>query len=340
VTCPSLTVAKSHTFDALERDWTPLLSKSSSNTIFLTADWQQIWWKLAGEGELDVIFVRAGDELIGIAPLVRVGNRWELAGGAEIADFLDVIAAPAHCDDVACAVLDYLCQRGGTVELRNLRPASVGATALLAEARRRGINVVVDQEDVSPKVDLPEDWESYLARLSKKDRHELRRKLRRLMGAGDVRYYVARDPVTRRADVDDFLRLHRLSADEKAAFMTPRMETFFRGLVNEFAPRGWLRLYFLEVDRVRVASVILFDYDGEFLLYNSGYDPAYAHLSVGLLLKAFCLRDAIDERRRVFDFLQGSEPYKYDLGAVDVPILRLRLDLGSPDGIAGGNHRV
>jgi CelD/BcsL family acetyltransferase involved in cellulose biosynthesis len=340
VTCPSLTVAQSHTFEALERDWTSLLSTSSANTIFLTADWQRTWWKLAGEGELDLVSVRAGDELVGIAPLIHVDNRWEFAGGAEIADFLDVIAAPSHCDDVACAVLDHLGQRGGAVELRNLRPGSVGATALLAEARRRGIDVEIDQEDVSPRVELPEDWESYLSRLSKKDRHELRRKLRRLMSAGDVRYYVARDPAKRQADVDDFLRLHRLSADEKAAFMTTRMETFFRGLVDEFAPKEWLRLYFLEVDRVRVASVILFDYEGEFLLYNSGYDPAYAHLSVGLLLKAFCLRDAIDERRRVFDFLQGNEPYKYDLGAVDVPILRMRLDLGSPLGMAGGNHRV
>jgi CelD/BcsL family acetyltransferase involved in cellulose biosynthesis len=335
-----LTVSESDTFDALGRDWTNLLSKSSSNTIFLTAEWQKTWWKIAGEGELVLLFVHAGSELIGVAPLIRIDHRWEFAGGAEVADFLDVIAMPSHSQDVACAVLDYLCRRGGTVELRNLRPGSVGATAVLAEARRRGLRVEVDQEDVSPKVDLPPDWDTYLQTLTKKDRHELRRKLRRLHSAGDIRHYVARDPATRQVDVDDFLRLHRLSADEKAAFMTPRMEAFFRGLVDEFAPRDWLRLYFLEVDRVRVASVILFDYDGNFLLYNSGYNPAYAHLSVGLLLKAFCLRDAIEEGRRAFDFLQGNEPYKYDLGAVEVPILRLRLDLGSPDGHVGGNHRV
>jgi CelD/BcsL family acetyltransferase involved in cellulose biosynthesis len=137
------------------------------------------------------------------------------------------------------------------------------------------------------------------------------------------------DPATQATDVADFLALHRLSAENKAAFMTSDMERFFRGIVDEFAPRGTLRLYFLTIDNIRVASVTLFDYRGEFLLYNSGYDPAYAHLSVGLLLKAFCIRDAISEGRRGFDFLQGNEPYKYDLGATDVPILRMRVEFGA-----------
>jgi CelD/BcsL family acetyltransferase involved in cellulose biosynthesis len=334
-------VSSTARFDALAPEWSNLLARCGCDTIFLTADWQRIWWTHVGEGELALIQVRAGDELVGIAPLVRADGVWGFAGGVEVADFLDVIALEAHRVDVADAVLEFLWRQGGRVELRNLRPDSLGATLLPGLAERRGLVPTLEREDVSPKVDLPVDWEAYLQQLSKKDRHELRRKLRRLMSAGDVRYFVASDAATRAADVEDFLRLHRHSADEKAAFMTQRMATFFRALVDEFVPRGWLRLYFLEIDGVRAAAVILFDYGGDFLLYNSGYDPAFAHLSAGLLLKAFCLRDAIAERRRIFDFLQGDEPYKYDLGAIDVPILRLRLDLSSRNGNCGqGNHRV
>jgi CelD/BcsL family acetyltransferase involved in cellulose biosynthesis len=322
-------------FEELASDWSKLLARCACDTIFLTPEWQRLWWTYAGEGDLALVSVWAGDELVGIAPLVYSGGAWGFAGGVEVADFLDVIALDAHRADVADAVLEYLQRQGGRVELRNLRPTSLGATLIAALAELRGLAPILEREDVSPKVDLPTDWETYLQLLSKKDRHELRRKLRRLTSAGDVRYYVANDPATRAADVEAFLRLHRHSADEKAAFMTDRMATFFHALVHEFAPRGWLRLYFLEIDGVRVASVILFDYGGDYMLYNSGYDPAFAQLSAGLLLKALCLRDAIAERRRVFDFLQGDEPYKYDLGAVDVPILRLRLDLGSRDATAG-----
>ncbi len=327
---PTLAIRRLDSFASLDRAWKSLLGQCPADTIFLTWDWQRLWWEKCGDGELHLVTVEADDEVVGIAPLVRAEGRWGFAGGVEVADFLDVLAVPSQASHVASVVLDYLEQLGGEVELRNLRPDSLGATLLFGEARRRGIDAALEQEDVSPRVELPGDWESYLQGLTKKDRHELRRKTRRLLSSGNVWYGVAKDPATRDRDVDDFIRLHRLSAPEKASFMTPAMAAFFHALVDEFAPSGMLRLYFLEIDGVRVATVVLFDYGGDFLLYNSGYDPASSHLSTGLLLKAFCLRDAIEEGRRVFDFLQGNEPYKYDLGASDVPIYRLRMSVGAP----------
>jgi CelD/BcsL family acetyltransferase involved in cellulose biosynthesis len=46
-------------------------------------------------------------------------------------------------------------------------------------------------------------------------------------------------------------------------------------------------------------------------------------LSVGLLNKALCIREAIEEGRRAFDFLRGSERYKYDLGGTDRLLYRI-----------------
>ena len=62
------------------------------------------------------------------------------------------------------------------------------------------------------------------------------------------------------------------------------------------------------------ASSICFDYGSTRLLYNSGHDPDLRYYSVGLLLNALCLRDAIDQGKAYFDFLRGSESYKYHLG--------------------------
>jgi CelD/BcsL family acetyltransferase involved in cellulose biosynthesis len=327
-----LRVIRHDSFAGLQADWQALLQKFPGDTVFLTWDWQQLWWQHNREGELHLLTVQQGDQLLGIAPLLRQGERWGFAGGVEVADFLDIIAAPEHQPAVAEAVLDYLQDRGGQLQLRNLRPDSVGATTFLSEARRRGLATSLEPEDVSPRVDLPPSWDAYVQSLSKKDRHELRRKLRRLDSSGNVHAAWLAQPTA--ADVNEFLRFMRESAEAKAHFLTADMEEFFRAVVEEFAPRGWLRLYFLSIDNLRVASVILFDYGNEFLLYNSGYDPAYGHLAVGLLLKAFTIEDAIKAGRQVFDFLQGNEPYKYDLGARDVPILQLRVDLGaSPNGM-------
>jgi CelD/BcsL family acetyltransferase involved in cellulose biosynthesis len=80
------------------------------------------------------------------------------------------------------------------------------------------------------------------------------------------------------------------------------------------AQLGLLRLYFLELDGKPVATSLCFDYASSRLLYNSGYDLEYGYYSVGLLLNALCLREAIEQEISYFDFLRGSETYKQHLG--------------------------
>ena len=80
-----------------------------------------------------------------------------------------------------------------------------------------------------------------------------------------------------------------------------------------------------ELDGVRVAACINFDYGDSYLLYNSGYDPAYSQLSVGFVNKAWSIKDAIESGKRTFDFLRGTERYKYDLGAEDRSIYTIRI---------------
>ena len=75
-----------------------------------------------------------------------------------------------------------------------------------------------------------------------------------------------------------------------------------------------LRLFFLELEGRPVATSLCFDYDSSRLLYNSGYDPEFSYYSVGLLLDALCLREAIEQKLGYFDFLRGDEPYKAHLG--------------------------
>ena len=99
--------------------------------------------------------------------------------------------------------------------------------------------------------------------------------------------------------------------------MTEARERFFTELMETAAARGRLKLSMLEFDGVRVAACISFDYEDSYLLYNSGYDPAYSQLSVGFVNKAWTIKDAIESGKRTFDFLRGIERYKYDLGAED-----------------------
>jgi len=309
---------REESFASLEEEWQRLLPHCSSDNIFLTPQWQKVWWQEFGQGnELLLMSVRSGSELIGIAPLMSRGGTVYFLGDHEICDCLDFAAVRGEESQIYKAVLDYLAPLDWrSLDLHSLSSESPTLSLFTALAKSSDYSVKVKEEDVCPVLDLPATWEEYLAQLTKKDRHELRRRLRRL-SQKEFCYYVADDGACLAEDMEDFLSLHKKSGEAKDRFMTPRMSRFFRNMASCFMEQGYLRLFFLEVDGVRVATAMCFDYRDEILLYNSGYDPDYASLSVGLLLKVFCIKEAIARGKRRFDFLRGAEPYKYDLGGQD-----------------------
>jgi CelD/BcsL family acetyltransferase involved in cellulose biosynthesis len=190
--------------------------------------------------------------------------------------------------------------------------------------RERGLSCSIEEMDRAPFVSLPGSFEEYLERLGGKERHELRRKMRR---AGELlpglAFRVTRTPGELANDLPSFVELHRKSHPAKEAFMDGAMATFFREVAEGFLASGGLRLAFLSTQGVDVASVFQLRTGGALLLYNSGYDPAHRAANPGLVLIARSIGHAVDEGCAEYDFLRGTERYKYDLGGVDRVVYRL-----------------
>lgn len=299
-------------------------------SVFAIPPWLKAWWEaFGGRAEPYLRVMREGDQIIGFAPLQLKDRTASFIGSPDVCDYLDFAIAPDREDDFFEMLLDDLKARGVTrLELAPVRSDSTVLTRLASIARSRGHEVLSRPEDVSLELDLPATWDDYLTVLDKKQRHEVRRKLRRLWQADDVEYScvpAARD-VEQQMDV--FLRLFSLSGDEKASFMNSRMESFFRLLAGAMADIGLLRLGILHVREVPAAMTMGFDYDGSYYLYNSAYDPQFSNLSVGLLCKVLCLKDSIERGGKKWDFLKGSEPYKYRLGGREVPIHSCDITIG------------
>lgn len=311
-------------FGAISSEWDALMERSATRSVFLTPVWQELCWRYLNDSGWDLFLldVRAGNGPLGIAPLRRRGSAFLFIGNVEVSDCQDFVIEKGEEGTFYRLLLETLNTEEWTaLELHGVPEGSPTLSQLPLLARDMGLSVIAEVEEVAPAVDLPVSWDAFLASLDKKARHELRRKMRRLSTYDSVRYY-ALEGLDAVSGVDDFLRLHKISSDEKAAFMGNKMEGFFRAMVPRLAEEGWVRLYFLEIKGERVSTALCFQYDDQALLYNSGFDPAYGWLSVGLLLKAFCIRDALESGMKRFDFLRGSEHYKYELGGVDVPIYR------------------
>jgi CelD/BcsL family acetyltransferase involved in cellulose biosynthesis len=173
---------------------------------------------------------------------------------------------------------------------------------------------------------LPASWDGYLTLLSGKQRHEVRRKLRRLEESGAHAFRMLDEPERVSHGIDDFLVLFRQNREDKARFMDERMEVFFRSLADSVPE---MRIGFLDVDGMPAAAVLCCDYRFTRYLYNSGYDAALGHLSVGILCKLLSIREGMARELKAYDFLKGDETYKRQLGGKPVPIYRCRIDLSS-----------
>ncbi len=279
----------------------------------------------------------SGVELTAVSPSAKA----VFFGATYHADYATVLASPAELPGVAAALADALAETEtgdeehpepwDVVDLRRLRCADPAAEELAVafgrHADRTGWTLDLEREDVCPVTTIPDgviDLEGFLSSLDKKQRHEVRRKLRRADAVGAVVLAISTDPL---ADLDAFIDLHQRKWGDAGLFPpTPggqASRVFIQRLFEEFGPSGPARLGFLTVGDRRVAAGITFEDRDTIAFYNAGVDPDALDLSPGVIMVAKYLERAIASGHRQFDFLRGDESYKYEWGAVDEPIQRL-----------------
>jgi CelD/BcsL family acetyltransferase involved in cellulose biosynthesis len=316
-------------FDRVRGEWEGLLRQAHAPVPFVTPAWQRVWLDHFQDGRrLQLLTAREGERLVGVAPLLRDGDRAEFVGHYSICDYMDVVVAEGFESQFYVSLLGELARDGATLlDLRGVAESSPTVAGVTDAAGAAGYALEREREALAPVVCLPESWDDFLAGLSKKDRHELRRKLRRLDSAGgDVQLRVLTETAECCGFLDTFFGLMKASSHHKEEFLArPGMESFFRTMTQAMADEGLVRFYILTFDAQPVAAVMNFDVAGRLYMYNSGYDPAYAHYAVGLMSKALLMQDAIENGRECVDFLRGDESYKYDLGGKDQQVFRLVL---------------
>ena len=263
-------------------------------------------------------------------------------GASYHADYATFLAHPADMPRAADALIDELAQERpvdpwSVIDLRRLRHADPATDVLATAFARReiaeGWTLNIEREDVCPIIRLPEgaDLEGFLGTLGKKVRHEIRRKVRRAEAAGDVQLVESTDPV---ADLDAFIDLHQRRWGELGLFPpTPggdQARVFVRRLFELFAEakavdpnHPSVHLSFLTVGGRRIGASIHFETAGSILYYNAGIDPDASALSPGVVLLERLVRRGIERGKCRVDLLRGDEPYKYEWGAVDEPVMRI-----------------
>ncbi|MDO9300544.1 MAG: GNAT family N-acetyltransferase [Anaerolineales bacterium] len=321
------------------QEWNDLLSGSITDTPFLRYEYQHAWWEHRGGGEwnnsqLVLVSAREDEKLVGIAPLFISEYDGQsallLIGSIEISDYLDLIVRTDDHARFVTGLLDFLASslpdswRG--LDWYNLPDSSPTLAALKAESAQRGWTHLEEMYRPTPRIALNGDFDEYLGRVEKKQRHEIRRKMRRAEESGrGVRWYISDMNASRvETEIDAFLSL--MEHDQgKAGFLHDAMRDQMKAIIRAAHENGWLWLAFLEADGQRIAANLNFDYNNKLWGYNAGVNRDFMDLSPGWVLLGNVLQWACENNRAEFDFMRGDEDYKYRFGAVNQYVMRVKL---------------
>jgi CelD/BcsL family acetyltransferase involved in cellulose biosynthesis len=324
------------------QEWNALVAEAISDVPFLRHEYLQAWWAGRGGGEwpqaeLALISARQDGKLVGLAPLFAAEHEGRrvllLLGSIEISDYLDLIVRQADLEAFLAGLMDFLATDPSLagwqgLDWYNLPEGSPTLPALRAWAERGGWSYAEEVYRPTPAIVLPGSFEVYLATVEKKQRHEIRRKVRRAQESGrGVRWYRVTERPALEAEMEGLF--HLMEDDpRKAEFLEPAMREQMRSIAQAALENGWLWLAFLEIDGQKAAAAFNFDYRGRLWGYNSGVDRRFMELSPGWVLLAYILQWAADNGRSEFDFMRGGEEYKYRFGAVDRHVMRVQVARG------------
>jgi len=327
-------------FEAVRPQWEEVFEADPHAQHFLSWTWlnrylghRRRWFILALRENVDARYVA-------FFPL-RLQTRRDKDGffydeiimaGNYAADYTGFIADPAYEDRAVAGFAAYLKRQnwteikfdyfGGPPSRRiALIKALQGPEVMFRDSKRSNPNNI--DNCVCPVIALPETWESYLEQhMSAQTRQKLRRFLRKV--EGDPAYRIAfATPETIDRDLDilfDFWRIRW--QPQKGAEMTERLVRASREMLMDCFADGNLDVPVLWYENRPLGALanIIDRQKKAILFYITGRDEEWKLPSPGLVLHGTCIRRAIDDGFRSYDFLRGNEPYKYMFGVEERPI--------------------
>ena len=317
---------------SLRAEWQELFAQAESASPFLSWEWITSWHARLGQSITPRIFcARSNGALVGVLPLGEARGRGRLTRSVRLLSFLGERLVGGDYLDVL--QLDGLAGDSPTLALLAWR---------FAEDKAFEHNVT--PYEICPYLRLADTGQEAIE--ASRRPHEFRRKLRQLTALSGFQVPVITAPKEVPAALERFFTLHDRRWAEQGgsdAMARPAVKAFHRDLVPGLAHAGAIRFEEIWAEGKCIASLYGINRKERFFFYQCGYDPDWARRSVGFVRLGLSIADAADRGVRVYDFLRGSEAYKFDWANAARSTLAVRISRRSAAGrafVAGENLRA
>ena len=316
-------VSTKENFSLLQEKWNTLLAESPINNFFLRWEWLWAWWEAYKEKNynLCILLVFRGNELIGIAPfyinyslLVKILpiRRLMFLGtkeGSIISEYMDIIYRDGDEEVVIREVIEFITKTEVCDDICFHKIETSSRTISILQQLAKDMKFlysVVDKAE-TPYISLPNNYERFLDTLSSSMRNIIRKNQRRLSKYTDVVFRKTSDISEFENDFIEFVRLHQCrweSLQFPGSFSQERFFTFQKQVMKDMIKTGHMELRFLSISGRNIAAVYNINYKNKICFYQGGLDTSFdRRLSPGILLHGYCIKEAIKDNLKEYDFL-------------------------------------
>lgn len=330
-------IDKFETFQELRKNWDFVYDFDPQAQFFLSWNWMSGWLKLLKEPWL-ILAAKPNphaSDYVAIFPLKitvqqdggQLYNEIFMAGNSS-ADYTGLICLPEYEEDVIPAFAAYIKQEltWAVFNLQDILETDTRMHLLLRsfsednfEFSQQGIqNQQPDNidNDICPYIPLADDWEHYLQNaLSSNTRQKIKRLLRKIEGSKEFHItHVNADNLEQHIEI--LLKFWQAKWGRRKGDACEAIIECLRAILHYCFENNCLYFPVLwKGDKPIGAIANLIDVSKKSILfYVTGRDETVKDPPPGLILHAYGIQYAIQNKFKVYDFLRGNEAYKYSFG--------------------------
>jgi CelD/BcsL family acetyltransferase involved in cellulose biosynthesis len=284
----------------VREDWSRLAE--ATGHPFATYEWNSLWWRHYGAGrQIRVVACRDGSSrLAAILPLyVALRRPVAVTRFLGDGDLMSPVCAAADRPLAAMAL-----RQAARLLVAEKLPAGDGWGELL------GGRLLACHPDPVLRCDGM-SWDEFLASRSRNFRDQARRRERKLVRETGLSFRLCDDSDRLPADMDALFRLHSERwGGESSGVFDGRGAAFHREFAAAAFDAGLLRLWLAEIEGETVAAWYGWRFAGSEWYYQAGRDTRFDRYSLGFVLLAHSVREAMNDGVDAYRFLHGGEEYK------------------------------
>jgi hypothetical protein len=336
-------VNNTHDFLNLKGEWNSLVFEDPSSTIFQTWEWNFNVWKYDGgrARNLSIILIRDKiGTLVGIAPFysykkIVFGFKMRIIEliGSGLTDYRSFIARPHDSIRIHTEVLNWLKENSKQWDIVDLHyiseesPIAMNYDTLFRDFKFRP---TIHQHSICPYIILSSNLDFYENLYNRSLVKYLKRKTRKFIKDLNYRFLTVSNTAELDGSLENLFDLHKKRRNQQlqvGQFRSDDRKQLFRSLSHDLNQMGWLKMSFLLVDDKKVACLYNFEFKNKVYFYQSGLDPnpKFSRYSLGYIMLAVTIKEALKSGMKEYDLLSGKENYKKEWTRMYRNLYRIRM---------------